>query len=60
MREIHRGNALDGLLVRREGLEETHDTFGDAGLLAFFMDVGTLRVKEEDLGVRVLLLFGLG
>lgn len=55
MGEVDGGDALNGLALGREGLEETHDTLRDTGLLAFFVNVCRWWVKEEDLSVGELL-----
>lgn len=56
MSELLRADALDGVVVLGEGLEEGDDTFADAGLLPPLVDVDGCGVEEEDLGVSELLL----
>ena len=55
VRERLRHDALHGVVVLGEGLEEGDDTLGNTRLLAFFMDVSLVGVEEKYLGVRELL-----
>ena len=60
MSEIDGRDALYGLFLSSEGLEERDDTLGNAGLLPLLMDVCPLGVEKHDLRIRVLFLLRLG